>query len=247
VKVKAAELRAELNQLGKPERAIREKSYLKSNLTHLGVPVPEIRKVAKSFYKSHPDLNRRNLLALVEGLWSEPVHELRVVGIELLVLYSDLLHEDDIDFVEELIRMSSTWALVDPLATTVTSNLIGRFPQLADRLDVWARAEYMWLRRSALLALLPPLRDAGGDFDRFGRYADQMLDDSDFFIRKAIGWVLREVSKKRPDLVYDWLVPRTHRASGVAMREAVKYLSEPQRRQLTDAYNRKVPAAFPST
>ncbi|MGH2817225.1 MAG: DNA alkylation repair protein [Actinomycetota bacterium] len=242
MKAKAAELRAELDQLGTPGRATREKSYLKSDLTHLGVPVPAIRKVAKSFYKSHTDLNRRNVLVLVEGLWAAPVHELRVVGIELLVLYSDLLREEDIDFVEELIRRSSTWALVDPLATTVTSDLIARYPQLEDRLDVWARDEYMWLRRSAMLALLLPLRAAGGDFDRFGRYADQMLDESDFFIRKAIGWVLREVSKKRPDLVYDWLAPRTHRASGVAMREAVKYLSEPQRRRLIDAYKRKVPA-----
>jgi 3-methyladenine DNA glycosylase AlkD len=240
LKAKAAELRAELDELGEPRRATREKSYLKSNLTHLGVPVPEIRKVAKSFHKSHPDLSRRDLVALVDGLWAEPVHELRVAGIELLVLYSDLLRKEDIDLVEELIRRSSTWALVDPLATSVTSNLIGRFPHLADRLDVWARDEYMWLRRSALLALLPPLRAAGGDFDRFGRYADQMLDETDFFIRKAIGWVLREVSKKRPDVVYDWLAPRTHRASGVTMREAVKYLSEPQRTQLIDAFKRKV-------
>jgi 3-methyladenine DNA glycosylase AlkD len=242
LKVKAAELRAELNQLGSPERAAREKRYLKSKLTHLGVPVPDIRKTAKSFYRWHPDLNRRDLIELVERLWSEPVHELRVVGIELLVLCSDLLREEDIDLVEDLIRMSSTWALVDPLATTVTSNLIGRFPQLADRLDVWARDEYMWLRRSALLALLPPLRAADGDFDRFGWYADQMLEESDFFIRKAVGWVLREVSKKRGGLVYDWLAPRTHRASGVTMREAVKYLSEPQRRRLMDAYERKLPA-----
>jgi 3-methyladenine DNA glycosylase AlkD len=242
VKAEEVEIRARLKELGSSERAIREKSYLKSNLTHLGVPVPEIRKVAKSFYKSHPNLNRRDVLAHVKALWSEPVYELRVVGIELLVVYSDLLREEDIDFVEELIRMSSTWALVDPLATTVTSNLIGRFPRLADKLDVWARDDYMWLRRSALLALLLPLRAGGSDFDRFGRYADDMIEESEFFIRKAIGWVLREVSKKRPDLVYEWLVPRTHRASGVTMREAVKYLSEAQRRRLMDAYERKLPA-----
>jgi 3-methyladenine DNA glycosylase AlkD len=242
VKAEEVEIRARLKELGSSERAIREKSYLKSNLTHLGVPVPEIRKVAKSFYESHPDQSRRDVLALVEGLWSEPVHELRVVGIERLVLYSDLLGQEDIDFVEELIRRSETWALVDPLATKVTANLVGRFPLLAGRLDVWARDEYMWIRRSALLALLLPLRAGVGDFDRFGRYADQMLGESNFFIRKAIGWVLREVTKKRPDLVYDWLVPRTHRASGVTIMQAVKYLSEPQRRQLIDAYKRKLPA-----
>lgn len=66
-------------------------------------------------------------------------------------------------------------------------------------------------------------------FERFSRYADAMLDDSEFFIRKAIGWVLRDTAKKRPDLVYRWLLPRSSRASGVTIREAVKPLSIPQR------------------
>ena len=80
-----------------------------------------------------------------------------------------------------------------------------------------------------MLALLVPLRQGGGDFVRFGRYADAMLDEREFFIRKAIGWVLRDTGRKRPDLVYEWLLPRAARASGVTIREAVKPLSPAQR------------------
>jgi len=54
-----------------------------------------------------------------------------------------------------------------------------------------------WLRRSAMLGLLRPLRAGGGDFERFARYADAMLEEKEFFVRKAIGWVLREVAKRR--------------------------------------------------
>jgi 3-methyladenine DNA glycosylase AlkD len=89
--------------------------------------------------------------------------------------------------------------------------------------------EDFWLRRSALLALLLALRRGGGDFERFARYADPMLDEREFFIRKAIGWVLRDMSRKRPDLVYAWLEPRAARASGVTAREAVKHLPADQR------------------
>ena len=99
--------------------------------------------------------------------------------------------------------------------------------------------EDFWVRRSAMLALLIPLRQGEGDFDRFGRYADGMLDEKEFFIRKAIGWVLREVSKKRPNLVFDWIAPRTHRASGVTMREAVKYLPSARQKVLVSAYKQK--------
>jgi 3-methyladenine DNA glycosylase AlkD len=56
-----------------------------------------------------------------------------------------------------------------------------------------------------------------------------MLEEKEFFIRKAIGWVLRDTARKRPDLVYAWLLPRAARATGVTLREAVKPLSPEQR------------------
>jgi 3-methyladenine DNA glycosylase AlkD len=96
-------------------------------------------------------------------------------------------------------------------------------------LDRWAVDDDFWIRRSVLLALLVPLRRGDGDFQRFSRYADGMLDEEEFFIRKAIGWVLRDTARKRPDLVYRWLLPRAARASGVTVREAVKPLSAEQR------------------
>lgn len=91
-----------------------------------------------------------------------------------------------------------------------------------------------WVRRAALLALLRPLRDGGGDF-ALARHADAMLDEKEFFVRKAIGWVLREASKKRPALVADWLAPRAARASGVTVREAVKYLLARRREEILAA------------
>jgi 3-methyladenine DNA glycosylase AlkD len=69
-----------------------------------------------------------------------------------------------------------------------------------------------------------------------------MLDEKEFFIRKAIGWVLRETAKRRPDEVYEWLAPRAHRASGVTIREAVKYLDDARKDALMSAYKERAPA-----
>jgi len=102
-------------------------------------------------------------------------------------------------------------------------------------LDRWATDADFWIRRSALLALLGGLRRGEGDFDRFSRYADAMLEEKEFFVRKAIGWILRETAKKRPELVYEWVLPRASRASGVTLREAVKPLSEAQRKAVLSA------------
>jgi len=86
-----------------------------------------------------------------------------------------------------MLRASGTWALVDPLAADVMGSLVERCPELTATLDRWVADPDFWLRRSALLALLVPLRRGGGDFGRFAGYADQLLDEREFFIRKAIG------------------------------------------------------------
>jgi 3-methyladenine DNA glycosylase AlkD len=152
-----------------------------------------------------------------------------MAAVELLELYCDRLDPEDAALLERLLRESRTWALVDGLAASVVGRLVERYPELGAVLDRWAADGDFWLRRSAMLALLIPLREGRGDFDRFGRYADAMLCEREFFIRKVIGWVLRDTGRRRPELVYEWLLPRAAQASGVTIHEAVKPLSAVQR------------------
>jgi 3-methyladenine DNA glycosylase AlkD len=235
VKPLARAINAELHALGTPDRALHEKAYLKSVLDHHGTSVPTIRTLAKRFAAQHPSLRHEDLIALVHALWAMRVHECRMVAVELLDLYVEQLESEDATSIERLLRDSQTWALVDGLAASVMGRLVERFPDWGAVLDRWAVDDDFWIRRAALLALLVPLRRGEGDFERFTRYADAMLDEREFFIRKAIGWVLRDTARKRPDLVYEWLLPRAARASGVTIREAVKPLSEDQRAAVLDA------------
>ena len=217
-------------------RAIAEKAYLKSDLEFVGVPLPAMRQAVAALKRQHPRLDRATLLDLVERLWKRRVFESRMIAVLLLDTFPSLLTPEDIDMLERLIRESKTWAFVDELAIAITGRLIDRSPDLLATLDRWSTDADFWIRRSSLLALLPPLRRGAGDFRRFARYADGMLEEREFFIRKAIGWVLRETSKKRPELVSRWLLPRAERASGVTVREAVKYLSPAQRAELLARY-----------
>ena len=191
--------------------------------------MPGIRKVAKQWLAEQGEPGREDVLGVVEALWRRPVHECRMAAVELLDLRSELLRPGDVALLERLLRESRTWALVDGLAASVAGPLVEHNPELGATLDCWAADDDFWIRRSALLALLLPLRRGAGDFERLARYADAMLEEREFFIRKAIGWVLRETGRKQPDRVYEWLLPRAARASGVTVREAVKYLSLEQR------------------
>jgi len=229
------DIAATLADSGSPERAAQEKRYLKSELAHYGVAVPAIRAAVRAALKEAGAVTRAELLAAVRALWAQPVHELRAAAVELLVQRAPLLQATELVLVEGLLREAKTWALVDVLAARVAGSLIERFPTLARPLDRWAKDEDFWVRRAAMLALLGPLRRGDGDFERFGRYADAMLEEREFFIRKAIGWVLREVAKRRPALVTQWLLPRAKRASGLTFREATRTLPEAQRARLERA------------
>jgi hypothetical protein len=112
----AAGLERRLTELGTSERAAKERAYLKSELRHLGVSVPAIRSAAAELLGGHPDLDRAGILALVEALWSEPVHERRMAAVEVLDARSQVLVPEDLPLLERLLRDARTWALVDGLA-----------------------------------------------------------------------------------------------------------------------------------
>ncbi len=237
----AGEIEGALRAAAVPGRAEQEKRYLKSSLVHLGSSMPAIRRIAVATRRAHPDLDRTALLALARALWSRGIHECRAVVVELLDVYADRLEARDLSGVlEPFLRESRTWALVDGLAASVAGPLVERFPALGRTLDRWAADEDFWIRRSALLAELIPLREGRGDFARFGRHADAMLEEQEFFVRKAIGWVLRDASRRAPERVARWLLPRAARASGLTLREATKHLDPASRAAVLAAASKGV-------
>ena len=217
-------------------RAEQEKRYLKSSLEHLGVGATGLRQVVREATAGRK-LDRESLLEVTGALWARPVHECRAAAIDLLMRKCKLLEPADLPMLEQMLRESKTWAYVDALAVHVVGPIVAPHANLLDR---WARDPDFWIRRSAMLALLLPLRRGEhGELPRFLRYADSMLDEKEFFIRKAVGWILRETGRKRPEVVLEFIEPRIARVSGVTLREAVKPLSEHDRKRLLAAYRER--------
>jgi len=219
-------------EAGSSARAAADKAYLKSELRFYGATVPEIRRAADDFAREHRDLTRAELRGIVNELWSTDVYELRSAGIALLSRYSALLEERDLPWLIGFVRRSQTWAHVDWLAADVIGGVVGESRTALRVLRTWARDESFWVRRTALLAQLRQLSHERGDFALFARLATTMLGEREFFIRKAIGWVLREVSKKRPTLVFEFLREHRSEVAGLTLSEGAKYLGAAQRRAL---------------
>jgi 3-methyladenine DNA glycosylase AlkD len=221
-----------LRRAGSPARAIGEKAYLKSDLRFWGTSQETIRATVREYCDAHPDLTRSDLRTIAETLYATDVHELRAAGIGILEREREILVERDLPWLIAIVRKSKSWAYVDWIAPKVIGDVIARDPRARKHLAVWSKDKNFWVRRAALLAEHDALRAGGGDFALWSRLAASMLDEREFFIRKAIGWVLREVSKKRPELAYGFLRNHRDRVSRLSLLEGAKYLPPPMRKAL---------------
>ena len=233
----AAGLLAQLTAIGTPERAEGERAYLKSDLAFVGSGVPALRATVRAWLRANSAIEHDHLFAVADALWENPVHECRLAAIELLVGRPQLVSLLDVPWIYNTLRDCRTWALVDPLAGWVTADLALRDPDgLLPHLDRWVHDDDFWVRRSAVLGLRTLLRE-GREVERLFAYCEQLLPEREFFIRKVLGWVLREEATRQPDLVSEWLRAHMAQMNLVTLREPLRKL--PDAAELRDLYNRR--------
>ncbi len=221
-----------LEAAGTAARAAGAKAYLKSDLAFLGADTPTIRRLSKALAARVKAAEDEPLRALVNALWRTRIHEMRAVAIALLEQRVEALEASDLALLERLLRESHTWAYIDWLSTKVLAPMLLRVDALRGTLARWAVDDDFWIRRTALLTLMPPVVRGQVPFRAFAALAVPMLGEKEFFIRKAIGWVLRAVSKKDPATVAAFLRAHRDEVSGLTLREGAKYLPARDRKAL---------------
>jgi 3-methyladenine DNA glycosylase AlkD len=194
-------------------------AYLKSEMPLYGVPRAGHREIARAL----PPLDGFEAWrAAVLELWRGAEHrEERYVALDLIALprYRAYRTMDALGLYEELIVTGAWWDLVDPVATRRLEEL---WPDVVPVLRSWAAGDDLWLRRSAIIAQVH--RKADTDFPLLAELIEPNREDREFFIRKAIGWALREYSKTNPAAVVAYC--ETHELSGLSRREALKRVSQ---------------------
>lgn len=225
--------RQQLEELADPERAAQEKRYLKSPFEFYGVSVPKVRTLAKQFRRENKDITKQALWELCQALWQSTYHEERALAMFLLEEYRTLLDYSDMPSLEGMLRESTNWDQVDEISVHLVGSVLRKDQRVLEDLKRWGKDPNFWIRRAALLSQLLPLREAKGDKGLFYSLADQMMEEKEFFIRKAIGWVLRDMSKADPQEVSRFVAENKARMSGVTLREATRRLPQHLREQLT--------------
>jgi 3-methyladenine DNA glycosylase AlkD len=203
------------------------KAYLLNQFEFLGLAAPVRRAAVKAIGKVKWQ-SAADLLAAADLLWQKPEREYRYTAIDLLRQHSAQFNVNDLPALQALLLQDAWWETVDGLSAVIAEVMhaaVQQNPNAAVSMDVWLKHPSHWVRRSTMLHQLGWRLDT--DTTRLFGYATQLAEEKEFFIRKAIGWALRDYARWNPQAVTDFLVERRERLSGLTVREAAKHLTLP--------------------
>jgi 3-methyladenine DNA glycosylase AlkD len=206
-----------------PAKAVPMRAYMRDQFPFLGIRSTEQVALGRQVLAGLPRPGEDDLRAVSLACWALPEREYQYFACGLLRRYVRVCSADYLDTARELIVTKPWWDTVDSLAAHLVGPLVAQHPALLSTMDEWSGATDMWLVRTAILHQLR-YREAT-DVIRLFRYCTAQAGHQDFFIRKAIGWALREYAKTAPDAVRAYVRAHESRLSALSLREAQKNLS----------------------
>lgn len=194
------ELKKAFQEKGDATIAEQQSAYMKNRFPFYGLKSPVRKELQRPFLlkKSLPEKNEA--FAIVNELWQSPERELHYFAMELLFKYKKSYQKGDLVFFEQLLLKNSWWDSIDFIAPKIVGAYFLKFPsERKEVVDRWIESENIWLQRSAILFQLK-YKDKV-DKELLTYVIDKLKGEKEFFIRKAIGWILREISKSDPEWV----------------------------------------------
>jgi len=216
-------LTAAFEQLRNPARAAGMKAYMRHQFPFLGVPTPERRRVAKAVLRSMASPSESDLRELSTALYNLPDREYQYVAVDHAAENIRRCSAGFLTHARALVTTKSWWDTVDGLAAGVVGPLVLAHPQLIADMDEWIHDDNVWVARTAILHQLR--NKSLTDESRLFRYCELQAAHKDFFIRKAIGWALREYSKTNPEAVRVFIDSRADTLSGLSKREGMLWIT----------------------
>ncbi|MGW4564944.1 DNA alkylation repair protein [Streptomyces sp. NPDC004561] len=203
-----------------PERAAAMRAYMKDVAPFLGIPTPDRRALSRTVLAGAPRPDETDCTALALRCWALPEREYHYFAVDYLRRYASRCSSGFLPVVRRLVTTVPWWDTVDLLAAHVVGALVAADPALAADMDRWIVDENLWVARTALLHQLRYKEHT--DQERLFAYCLRQSGHPDFFIRKAIGWSLREYAKTDPEAVRTFLARERGRFAPLTVREALK-------------------------
>lgn len=220
---------AELQALSDPARAVEMRRYHKADRTYLGLRNPQIDDLTKSWRAT---LDAPERVALSDALWQTDIFEARLAAAKLLT--QARIRPDDTpawDLIASWTPDFDSWAIADHACMAGQKRLTAD-PTRLDQLEVWVTSDHMWTRRAAFVSTLPwtkqnhPKPEELEVRDRILGWAAMLVTDHNWFIQKAIGWWLRDLSRHDRARTESFIAAHGEQMKPFAVKEALRHLKK---------------------
>lgn len=215
-------LEIEFQQNKNTERSKSQKAYMRNQFEYFGLDAATRRHIQKPFLVTKYLPPKNEAKEIILALWKKPQRDFQYVGQELAFKYLKLFKLEDIHLFEHMVTHKSWWDTVDFIATKLIGNYFLKFPEQRDQyVKKWIASNNIWLQRSAILFQLKYKSKLDPVF--LSEVILSLNNTNQFFINKAIGWVLREYSRTNPNWVLKFV--NNTELSNLSKREALRLIS----------------------
>ncbi|MFO7674525.1 MAG: DNA alkylation repair protein [Lutibacter sp.] len=214
-------LEIELEKNANPKIALEQKAYMRNQFEFFGIKATERREIQKPFFVKEFLPKKDELDNIVIALWEKPQRDYQYFSQELAYKYLNQFEEKDIDLFEYMVTHKSWWDTVDFIAAKLMGEYFKKFPeQRTVYVKKWIDSKNIWLQRCALLFQLKYKENL--DTALLSSTINSLLGSKEFFINKAIGWILRAYSKTNPI----WVIEFTRKTalSNLSKKEGLRLI-----------------------
>ncbi len=230
-------LRRILIDFSDEERKETYKKYIPNMGDNLGTPLPVLNLISNEFGK-WGEKNANKALDLLMKMWQR-THEERMIACKSLERIGKADLENSLRFIESILNDIKTWDICDTLATSGMKNIIiSKSDDILASCERWVEDENKWIRRFAVVSLIPLVRIAPKKY-QFGetelKIIEKLMEDEETDVKKGVAWVLRQISKKNPELIFNFLIKQTkttNRNTKWIVRNGMKKLSNDQQEKI---------------
>jgi len=200
--------------------------YIGTRLRSLGIRAPVIHAMAREFSASHEDIEMEDVHRITDELWHSDILEARSLAASILMRFKRKLDRSSFDLISRWYDDVDNWANCDGLSVFVLSEFMFKDDDVTSRVCEWIGSPNPWKRRGAVTSTIPANREGRSKPKVVLEMVRTLLDDDEYFVKKSLGWVLRELGKSRPETVAPFLRKHRKKLNKEQLKKAVKYIPD---------------------
>jgi 3-methyladenine DNA glycosylase AlkD len=220
-------LREKLLNAGDSQKAKEMQAYMKTKQPFHGVQTPIRKQILNEALNHHKISSREEWETIILELWNGKTREEMYMALDIAERFKKFRTDEAWPLFEKLANSVSNWDTLDTIAIRLIGDLVYKNRDFEGELIKWRMSENFWIRRASLLAHLKHKKDTNTPL--LAETILMLAHENEFFIRKAIGWALREYAKTDPEWVKNFINENEKKLSSLSKREALKNIIRKKR------------------